>query len=579
MKKIYYASTYDEIVSTLVSIDKDEGAIIKIEKDIIFSKPIEISGFTGLEISSEKGHTLTGGTGNAKWKKSGDYLTCEVEKEPRILIINGRFVQKTSFPVSGYLENTDVSSYTWMNSQNGGWDKNPSTYDLTHITVKSADIPETFDATNCDIRAIHIWDESTVSVKNYDPDSGIIETANEMAHPAGAFDVHKYQFLNTKFGTPQKGRWFYERTEKKIYYCPADGENENNITGMIPVSQSIIIIKDCKNIHINNLKISLSNSEPGVISGLRAINPRGALQVEGSENITLDALEIEYSGGQGIKFLNSKNIGVTNCKIKNCASCGIATFECEDEHISYNVINDIGLADFSAVSVHAGGKSELVYVMDGCKKESGQTIIQSNIIDGSPYCGITCNGGPHIIKNNKVARCMQTLKDGGAIYCSRADGTLIKDNYISEVPSDTAYAIYLDELSESCTVDGNVSVDVNVPLSCHIAKNCAVSNNIAINNDETRIRLIRSKNFNFRNNIILSEKNITFDIKTYMPDEKYTLKDCATFSGDVFCAPDIEVDPRENSGLTVCEKLEFIRENNRFVFRQLPNDICNKYID
>ena len=52
------------------------------------------------------------------------------------------------------------------------------------MTVNKEDIPEELDIVNCDVRAIHVWDESTVSVKEYDRDTGIITTSSPMAHPA-----------------------------------------------------------------------------------------------------------------------------------------------------------------------------------------------------------------------------------------------------------------------------------------------------------------------------------------------------------------------------------------------------------
>ena len=577
MKKTYPVKNLNELISAVEAAKKSGESVIDIEQNITLSHPVEIFGCENLEITSKNGCTVSGGLVNIIWKKENDYLTFDTETEPRMLLINGKPAQKTTYPENGYLENTDKCSYTWINSRNGGWDKAPSYYDLTHITPKPGDIPESFNISNCDIRVIHQWDESTVALKGYDIQTGIIECENEMAHPAGAFGVHKYQFSNTAFGCIQKGRWFYDRLRKKVYYAPSDGENSENIHSMIPSACSLFHFKNCKNISINNINLLLSNSTVGRISGLRAINPVGAVHIVDSENIRLDMLEISFSGGQGIKCLRCKNLSITNSIIENCASCGISTFECEDEHIAYNVINNIGLIDFSAVSIHAGGKSELVFVMDGCIEEHGQTVIEYNSIDGSPYCGITCCGGPHIIRNNKVVRCMKTLKDGGAIYCSRAEGSLISGNYVSDVPSDTAYAYYLDELSENCILDGNVSINVNVPFNAHIAKSCTLSNNLFVNNSDTTIRLMRSVNFSFSNNVIISEGKFTLGLKSYNPEEKFTLEECASFNGDIVCSPEIGTDNGEEINLR-SHSIAFTKENDRFILSGSVNGICNRYI-
>ena len=582
MVKTYDVKTRDEFVSAIEAARDGKCDRINIACNIVTEEPFEISGCDKLEITSENGSNLIGGIINGKWKREGSFLTFGAAVEPRILVINGRPVKKTSYPYDGYLENTDTCKHEWMNSKNGGWDSASTEYELTHITVRPQDIPNDFDVENCDIRVIHSWDESTVAVKSYDRDSGVVVCAKEMAHPAGAFEVHKYQFLNTKSGAPQKGRWHYDRREKKIFYCPSDGEDESNIESMIPISKSIIKISDSRNIKISNIKFKLSNSTPGEIAGLRAINPCGAIQTEDCENISLDMLEFGFSGGQGIKFLRSKNICVQNSMIENCAACGIVTFECEDEHIAYNTVSDIGLNDFSAVSVHAGGKSELVYVMDGCVEERGQTVIEYNTIDGSPYCGIVCSGGPHIIQNNKITNCMKVLRDGGAVYCSRANGTLIRGNYVSHICSDTAYSFYLDELSENCMIDGNVSVGVYIPFMSHIAKDCTVSNNLVVNNGETTVRMSRSEGFRWRSNLMISGGNVTFDTKSYIPGEKYSIGRCFEFCDNVISAPKIRTEPQEETDFEAVGvsnmHLDFTEENGRFTFENLPCEISNGYI-
>lgn len=582
MKTIYNIKTYNDLVRAIELSDGNDGTVINIIKDIVTKQAIEISGRRNLEITSENNSSLIGGEINVKWEADREYLTFKTDKEPRILIINGRAAKKSSFPSSGYLENIDVTDMEWINSRNGGWNRKPTKYELTHITVKPQDIPDELDINNCDIRVIHTWDESITAIKGYDESSGIITCENEMAHPAGAFGVHKYKLLNTKYGLWEKGTWCYDRMEKKIYYYPCDGENENNTKSMIPISESILRITDSDNIKISNLKILLSNAKPGEIAGLRAVNPCGAIHVERSHDVSFDMNEIAFSGGQGIKLIQSKNISVTNCIVESCASCGILTYECEDERIAYNVIKDIGLNDFSAVSIHAGGKSLLVYVLDGNPEECGQTVIEYNTIDGSPYCGITCSGGPHIIRGNKIIGCMQKLNDGGAIYCSRAKGTLIKDNYVSGINAESAYSYYLDELSENCIIDSNVSLDVKIPIKGHIAKNCVIKNNVLVNNGETVISLTRSTGFKSENNIIVGENDVNVDVSSYMPDEKFTVSECIEFCNDIFYSQKgkvlsgsgIDFDKCGISTKNPCLKTE----QGGFITAERLNGIDNRYI-
>ena len=343
---IYNVTTRKAIEDILKQHKND--VVINIEKDITVSEPICIDGCKNIKLMSQKGAKLSGGIVVENFKREGKFLTYETAVEPRIFIVNSLVKPRSSYPENGCLECLDQTELKWMNSINGGWNRPPQHYELTHMTVNKEDIPEELDILNCDIRAIHVWDESTVSVKEYDSSTGVITTSSPMAHPSGAFKRHQYQFLNTMYGLKVSGTWCYNKAEHKIYYLPEEGENENNIKAILPVSNSVIKISNSEDVVIENLSVFASNSETGVIAGLRAVNPLGAIQVEASANVTLDMLEISLSSGQGVKFLQSKNIEVKNCIISKCASCGIMTFECENEKISHNEITDIGMYDFSA---------------------------------------------------------------------------------------------------------------------------------------------------------------------------------------------------------------------------------------
>lgn len=336
---IYSVKNLQELTDILAT--EKNGVTINIDADMVVSRAIEIANCRDIKLMSQKGCKLMGGIIPEQWKKEGKFVVFETETEPRVLIINGKLRQKSAFPESGYLEYLNITERKWQDSRNGGWDRQPTNDELTHITVKPEDFPQELDVENCDMRAIHVWDESTVKIKEYNKENGEIVTEYPMGHPAGAFGIQKYKLLNTKYGLTQKGTWCYVRKEKKIYYYPFDGENAENCKVMIPVSNSVIRIKNCENVTIENLKIMLSNSESGKIAGLRAINPLGAVQVENSTGVNLNMLEISFSGGQGIKCLKSKDVTIQNSVITQCASGGIFTHECENERIAYNHIENI----------------------------------------------------------------------------------------------------------------------------------------------------------------------------------------------------------------------------------------------
>lgn len=223
----YNVKTQKEIIDILGQ--NKNGIVINVENDIIVTEPICIDKCRNIKLISQNGAKLIGGLVADKFKREGEYLTFETDVEPRILIVNSNIKSRSSYPDSGYLECLDKTELKWMNSRNGGWNRAPEYGELTHVTVNKEDIPNELDILNCDVRAIHVWDESTVSVKEYDCVTGVITTSSPMAHPSGAFDKHQYQFLNTMYGLKAKGTWCYNRLEHKIYYLPEDGEDETNV--------------------------------------------------------------------------------------------------------------------------------------------------------------------------------------------------------------------------------------------------------------------------------------------------------------------------------------------------------------
>ena len=528
MKRLISNNAEELFENIKISKQDNDLTEIIIQNDIILKKTIILNGIENLRIISYNNSKLIGGTENPELEREGKFITVRTDIEPRFLMVNGEFRERSCFPRDKKIHLLDKCEFKWTNSRNGGWDKQPALYKLTHLTVDEKDIPKELDIENADICLMHIWDESTVSIENIN--NGIITTKNPIAHPPGAFGRDDYYILNTKYAL-QEGNWCYDRKNKKIYYYTYS--NENNINISFPYINSVIKVENCINIEIKNISILLANAECGQIAGLRAINPLGAIDVKSCENVKLNSITVSKSGGNGIKFIQSRNIKVFGCKIDSCLSGGIVTYECENEMIQNNKIENIGLYDFSAIPIHAGGKSLLPFVLDGSKEEKGKTEIIGNYIKNAPYCGITCSGGPHLIKDNIVLSCMEKLNDGAGIYCSRANGTIIENNLISDINKYNASGIYLDELSENCQILANLIINVEKAFHNHIAKENFVKNNFVRNNGDTLISMGLSVNYKWENNIIFSKGKIEFKCYSDYNGGEYDILQCISFCNDI----------------------------------------------
>ena len=478
------------------------------------SKPIVLTEKdSGLTIVSEGG-VLSGGVKLADWKRDENGLAyVEVPKSARPRVVfreDGVFLEQAVYPREGRLQNLNKpQKLWWTGSRGGGWNRPLTEEEVTTALLRPTDIPAGMDIENAEITLFHSWDESTVPVKSCDRATGRVVFASPAEHPAGSFENNDYVLRNVREGMAP-GRWYFDRRRGRVYYEPATGEKQTAV--IVSPLENLLLAKGVKNLRVDGLAFRYTNPS-FQRSGLRSINMPGAVECRDCENIALEGCAFRQLGGHGVKFLRCKNLQVCDSFFFEAGAGGIFTHECEDELIARNVVKDIGKTFYSSCSIHAGGKSLLVYIQDGKKQERGCTKVLNNVIDGSPYCGITCNGEGHVVQGNRISRCMTKLNDGAAIYCSRAIGMSVCDNVVTGIhsPSDgLAVAYYFDEFSEDSVLKGNTAYDCFKPLLAHLAKRVRVENNVFTCKDSLKVMLHGSENFLFKDNVFLTEGELMF---------------------------------------------------------------------
>ncbi|GAH89093.1 unnamed protein product, partial [marine sediment metagenome] len=99
---------------------------------------------------------------------------------------------------------------------------------------------------------------------------------------------------------------------------------------------------------------------------------------------------------------------------------------------------------------------------------------------------------------------MLELHDGGGIYCFAGKNLVLRGNFIRDIPDTGGYgasAYYLDERSENCLVEGNLSLRVDRPSHNHMANKNTIRNNVFIIDGDARLTFPRSSNYVFEKNI------------------------------------------------------------------------------
>jgi len=489
-------------------------------------QPLELdTSDTGLTIESSPGAdvSLYGGKKVAGWKEDGDKFYSvalpgvkERRWDFRALIVNGRFCRRARLPEKGFFEHLSKFDVPWMSTTGGGWKRKPTNEELTTLKYRSEDIGPWLDVNNAEVTVYHMWDESMVGLKAIDTEKQILTFSSPSGHPPGAFGVKKYVIWNVREGMTEPGQWYLDRTAGKLVYWPLPGEDMTKAEVFAPTIESIIRIKGtranpAKDITIRGLKLSVTTT-PLMAGGFGAGRFDGAISIASAKNCCLTGLEIVNVGGQGIKA-SGDGLRVERCHVHNTGACGV---RCSGNKavVTDNHIHDIGLTYPSALALQGGGRD---------------CLISHNEIHDCPYTAINCGGQRNRIEHNLIYQAMLELHDGGGIYCFAGKDLVLRGNFIRDIVDTGGYgasAYYLDERSENCLVEGNLSIGVVRPSHNHMAKSNTIRNNVFICDADARITLPKSSDFTFEYNVIQAKGQIVLE----NPDAITTMRNNVLYS-------------------------------------------------
>ncbi|MDD4098972.1 MAG: right-handed parallel beta-helix repeat-containing protein, partial [Lentisphaeria bacterium] len=515
------------------------------------------------------GTVISGAFPLTDWRPDGDgALAADLPDQtaPRLLLIGDDtkarplLRPRARFPRQGWLTCLDHPAIAWQGSHGGGWNRPPHPYELTHMTINPDDWPQSVLPANAEVTLFHCWDESTIQVGAIDWSTGVVAFLTPTEHPAGAFGRNAYVLWNIREGLTDPGQWMHDRTRQKVVYRPFPDEDPDRLAARIARPESLFrLLPGADQVTLRDLGLTMTNAPAGS-AGLRAVKPPGAVDACQCAGLTLTRLTITHAAGQGIRTCQCPGLAISQCRISNCGAGGITALESLPADIHDNDVTDVGKTCFSAVAITGGGKSELGFVQDGCVPENGVARIEGNRIEGAPYCGIVCNGGPHLVRNNRLTRVMQTLHDGAAIYASRAEHTVIAGNVIHDIVDDTnqKHALYFDEYSHHAVLDANLVLDCTSPVHAHRAWRCTISNNHFINTGPLHIDANACQNLTLTGNLIASRQDIS--LRSNAPQGLILKDDNRLFSASdaISCQNNHDCQPH------------FFYENDRVAMVQMP---------
>lgn len=318
----------------------------------------------------------------------------------------------------------------------------------------------------------------------------------------------------------EKGEWYHDKREKKLYYIPQNGEDVNDDSTVLANLDACVNIKGTKGNRVQNIEfngINFAHSSwygpsdpefgfPHFQSGFTSeqhpgfpnddkFYPKAGINADFCSNIKIKNGSFRHFGGTGVFFRSaSENVEITGNEFEDISLHGIAI---GTPYLNYEEANELTHIDISNNYIHNIGYEFLGG--DGIFCAYTQYVnITHNLIHDIGYDGISVGWGwldnmyPYYlddenswkaknanqawrttIANNEIYDIMAGTDDGGAIYTLGVNPHMsIMGNYIHDSFDNRtigSVGIYLDNGSRFETVKNNIVKEVPMIL---YAKGC-----------------------------------------------------------------------------------------------------------
>jgi len=493
----------------------------------------------GLVIEKEEGAkvTLYGGRKIEGWQKDSEkFFAAPVENvedrtwDFRSMLVNGRFCERARLPETGRYEHLSRFNVGWATTlerpAHAGFWREPTKEEVTTLIFNEGDINRDIEIKNAELTIFNSWETSLVGVESIDWETNTVKFSNRSGMPPGAFGTHQFVIWNTCEGMTRPGQWYLDRVNSRVVYWPLPDEDLNSAVVIAPVIESIVRIvgtleKPVKNITIKGLCLSVTTTRlEGVKEtygeivnydgGDRTGRVDGALFASYITDCNFIDIEVDNAAGQGIKMYEVKDSKIKGCHIHHIGGRAV-TLLGNGTVFDNCYVHDIGL-------IYPAVEAVAVRGMFG----KGITVSNCEIHDVSYTAIHVITAHNHVIVNNLIYNAMQEMRDGSGIYLSFCHYITVRGNFVRDVETDPiskatrkkgeymnteAHAYYLDEESENCLLEYNLSLNCHSPYKGHQARNNKIRNNFFINEkDDLLWHMPLSWSENINRNVFYSGK-------------------------------------------------------------------------
>lgn len=367
------------------------------------------------------------------------------------------------------------------------------------------------DLENCTLSFCHYFIDEHTPIESYDKKSRKVTlkylpcmTMNTNYDNINSSTFY-YYLENIKEGFNEKGDWYLDVKNGKLYYYPLDEENVESLEIFAPTTDCFFSIEGCaenkvKNIRFNNLIFTCSKGDyvgknTNRYEGLFASDEQswayayGAIRFKNANNCGLFDCDLYALGLHAIELISGcKNIRVEKCNIHDLGGGGIKVLGVDyNEPKEYECTHNV----FNNNHIYRCGRR--YYASCGILLcHSSYNEISNNTIHDINYTGISVgwiwgyansNSHSNLIRYNHVYNIgMGPLSDMGAIYLlGKQPGTLVQYNIVHDVLSKHGgtYGLYADEGTSYVTFENNVVYNTMLAsMHVHLGNENTIRNNV-----------------------------------------------------------------------------------------------------
>ncbi len=396
--------------------------------------------------------------------------------------------ERAVFPRSDWLKNLDNSDLVWLGKLDGGWDRPPTRYELTRMSVTPDELPD-FEPADADVEVAQNREVSVVRIASYDPNLWEMTFAEPLTHPVGASARHEYRIHNIEPGM-EPGRWRFHRATREIYYFPQANEQLSDFHAVVAVVEPLLTIRHGENITLADLTFFAANADlrrRGAQTGETSGRALPAVEIANSCKITLSRVALRDVAGTAVEVIKSRDVALKSCTIADVGDYGVYGADVQNLTVC-----DSKLYEIDHTAIRASGQGNQFF---------------NNEISQINYSGISASGDAEI-RGNLLSGTMRLRNDGGAIALTGGKHAKVYGNKVVDLPAlGLRHAIHIGETTEFAVIEKNEFTSF-FPVMANCARDVVLRGNTFTYPKEMIFDLVNSDRFTLEKNVIKAPKII-----------------------------------------------------------------------